>query len=93
MIDNRIWNDASVHYLISVDESLANGQLDAWRTLEVHANEGAWHGRIAGQEEWAAFLQQADESVAHGVDSQIRPVVAYANHNRRWLVSCSAREN
>lgn len=58
----------------------------------MHADEGAWHGGITGQEERAAFLQQADESVAHGVDSQIRPIVAYANHNRRWLVPCSAQQ-
>ncbi len=36
--------------LVRVDEGLADGEGDAGRTLEVDADEGARHRRVAGQE-------------------------------------------
>ena len=53
------------------------------------ADEGAGHGRVAGQEERPALLDEAGEAVAHGVDAQVGPVVAHAHHDRRRLpVTC-----
>ncbi len=37
------------------------GNLVSGRTFDVHGDEGAGHGRVAGQEERAALLQHAGE--------------------------------
>ena len=42
-----------------------------------------WHGRVAGEEERSALLDDACEPVADGVDPQVRSVVAHTNHNSR----------
>lgn len=72
--------------LVGVHEGLADGQLAGARRLEVHAHEGARHGRVAGQEERLALFEEAGEAVADGIRAQVWTVVADTNHNRGWFV-------
>ena len=54
----------------------------------MHADEGAGHGRVAGQEEGPPLLQHAHEAVADRVDAQVRTVVADTDHDGRGLAAC-----
>lgn len=78
---------AAGRYLISVDEGLTDGQLHPGRPLEVHADEGSGHGRVAGQEQRPPLLQHADEPVTDGVAVKVWPIVAHSHHHRRRLVT------
>lgn len=50
------------------------------------ADEGARHGRVAGEEERLAFLEETREAVTDGVGTEIGSVVAHAHDDHRWLV-------
>lgn len=67
--------------MIGVDKSLADGEAVARWALQVDANEGARHGRIAGEEERAAFLDETGEPVANGIRPHVRPAVAHSDDN------------
>jgi len=47
----------------------------------MNGDEGTGHGRVAGEEERAAFFQDAGESVADRVHAKIGPVVANADYD------------
>lgn len=57
------------------------------------ADEGAGHRRIAGQKERFSLFDEAGESIADRIRSQIRSVVANSDHHRRWLLTCEKRTN
>ena len=52
-------------------------------TFEMHGDECAGHGRVAGQEERAALLEAAGEAVADRVHPEVGTVVPHPHHDRR----------
>ena len=52
-----------------------------------------WHGRVAGEEERSALLDDACEPVADGVDPQVGPVVTHPHHDRGLpTLGCNKQE-
>lgn len=79
----------STTHLVSVDESLADGESTRGGGLEVHADERAWHGWVARQEQRLALLEEAGEAVTDGVGAQVGTVVAHTHHDvRRLIAAC-----
>lgn len=72
--------------LVRVGESLADGQLGRIGHLEVDADEGSGHGRVARQEQRLALLEEPGEPVADGVDAQVGSVVSNSDYHRRRSV-------
>lgn len=52
----ELWTALDWQGLVRVDEGLADGELGYGWGLQVDADEGAGHGRVAGQEERLAFF-------------------------------------
>lgn len=74
--------------LIRVDKGLADGQGIRCVILQMYAHKGARHGRIAGQKQWLACLEEACEAVANGIGAKIGTIVAHTHHNRCGFVAC-----
>lgn len=74
--------------LIRVDKGLADGQGIRCVILQMYAHKGARHGRIAGQKQWLACLEEAREAVANGIGAKIGTIVAHTHHNRCGFVAC-----
>lgn len=52
-------------------------------------DEGAGHWRVAGQEQWLPFFEEAGEPVADGVGAEIRPVVTNTyDYHGRFVGTC-----
>ena len=51
----------------------------------MYTHEGTRHGRVARQEEGAAFFDETREAVTNGVDPHVRPAVANSNDDRSWF--------
>lgn len=56
----------------------------------MHRDKSTRHGWIAGKKQRSAFLKVASESVADGIDSQVRSVVAHPDHNGGTFALCTA---
>lgn len=60
----------------------------------MNADERAGHGRIARQEKWAAFFNEASEAITDCIHSHVRPAVTDSNNDGGWFaILCHSVNN